>query len=149
MAKGSRPTTRAEREATKARNKAARENAAAETTEELRAQTTAASAEETSTPVKEEYIPINGGREFSMYGEKFQITDLPKSDQVDGYKYYVRVLDSRSGNWFGTAQDMYNGYDALRFKSIKEARRYFNEWAFAIYIDRGRGGGKQLYNPNA
>ena len=149
MAKGSRPTTMAAREAIKARNKAARENAAAEITEELRAQTTAASAEETSTPVEEEHIPINGGREFSMYGEKFQITDLPKSEQGDGYKYYVRVLDSRSGNWFGTAQDMYNGYDTLRFKSIKEARRYFNDWAFAVYIDRGIGVGKQLYNPNA
>lgn len=149
MAKGARPTTRAEREAIKARNKVARENAAAETTEELHTQTTAVSVEETSAPVEEEHISINGGREFSMYGEKFQITDLPKSEQVDGYKYCVRVLDSRSGNWFGIAQDMYNGYDTLRFKSIKEARRHFNEWAFAIYIDRGLGDGKQLYNPNA
>ena len=153
MAKGLRPTTRAAREATKAKNKAAREAAAGEHAERGDEEFAQDLFTKNDAPVFEyEEIPINGGREFTMYGEKFRIVDLPKADKerYPGKKYGINAWDKESKNWFGTVEDILDPSSPMFFESIKEARKFFNDNSQFVSIEFSKGGEyyqKRLYDP--
>lgn len=72
-----------------------------------------------------ERLSITSGRSFTYNGRKYHVSDLPKSDQKDGNKYCIDEV-MKDGRF--ELMHCSIGWDLLKFKTIKDARRWIRDW---------------------
>ena len=72
-----------------------------------------------------EILKITSGRNFTYNDRKFHVSDLLKADMKDGNKYMLKEIRE-----CGRTELMYNsiGWELLKFKTIKDARRWVRNW---------------------
>lgn len=72
-----------------------------------------------------EILRITSVRNFTYHGRKFMVGNLCKADIKDGKKYCLYEVEKDD-----SLELMHNsiGWDLLKFKTIKDARRWVRDW---------------------
>lgn len=77
-----------------------------------------------------ERLQITSNRDFSFSGVRYHVSDLPMADRErTGFRYCLDII-SPDGRW-DLAHDTAS-WEMLKFKTIKDARRWVRDWYFMI-----------------